>query len=75
MVFGTYFITGLILHAGLFPSMIVDVLKLILPSVPCSGVKEATEAFKIWRQAKENREQMEQERNDKKPAPFKFVKV
>ncbi|XP_046335260.2 histone-lysine N-methyltransferase NSD2-like isoform X2 [Haliotis rufescens] len=39
------------------------------------GVKEATEAFKIWRQAKENREQMEQERNDKKPAPFKFVKA
>lgn len=40
-----------------------------------SGVKEATEAFKLWKAAKMNKEQLEQERNDRKPAPYKFVKV
>ncbi|KAK7109515.1 histone-lysine N-methyltransferase NSD2-like [Littorina saxatilis] len=39
------------------------------------GVKEATEAFKLWKAAKENKEQLEQEKNDRKPAPFKFVKA
>lgn len=38
-------------------------------------MNEATEAFKMWKAAKENKEQIEQERNDRKPAPFKFVKV
>lgn len=40
-----------------------------------TGVKEATEAFKLWKAAKENKEQIEQEKNDRKPAPFKYVKV
>ncbi|KAL8580841.1 hypothetical protein ACOMHN_017345 [Nucella lapillus] len=39
------------------------------------GVKEATEAFKLWKAAKENKEQIEQEKNDRKPAPFKFIKT
>ncbi|XP_076470902.1 histone-lysine N-methyltransferase NSD2-like [Babylonia areolata] len=39
------------------------------------GVKEATEAFKLWKAAKENKEQLEQEKNDRKPAPFKFIKT
>ena len=43
--------------------------------MPVTGVKEATEAFKLWKAAKENKEQIEQEKNDRKPAPFKFVKV
>ncbi|XP_055956003.1 histone-lysine N-methyltransferase NSD2 isoform X2 [Patella vulgata] len=37
------------------------------------GVVEATEAFKIWQAAKENKEQLEKENNAKKPAPYKFV--
>ncbi|PVD31080.1 hypothetical protein C0Q70_10357 [Pomacea canaliculata] len=41
----------------------------------CKGVKEATEAFKLWKAAKMNKEQLEQERNDRKPAPYKFVKA
>lgn len=39
------------------------------------GIKEATEVYKLWKAAKENKEQIENEKNDKKPAPFKFVKV
>lgn len=39
------------------------------------GVKEATEAFKLWTAAKAKKVEQEQERSDKKPAPYKFVKV
>lgn len=39
------------------------------------GVKEATEAFKLWMAAKAKKVEQEQERSDKKPAPFKFIKV
>ncbi|CAL1533797.1 unnamed protein product [Lymnaea stagnalis] len=38
------------------------------------GVKEATEAFKLWTAAKAKKVEQEQERNDKKPAPYKFIK-
>jgi hypothetical protein len=40
-----------------------------------SGITEATELFKVWKTAKQNREQQESAKNDKKPAPFKFVRV
>ena len=40
-----------------------------------SGVKEATEAFRVWQKFKEDREQIETEKNERKPPPFKFVKV
>lgn len=39
------------------------------------GVKEATEAFKLWTAAKAKKVEQEQERYDKKPAPYKFIKV
>ncbi|KAH9519061.1 Histone-lysine N-methyltransferase nsd2 [Bulinus truncatus] len=38
------------------------------------GVNEATEAFKLWTAAKAKKVEQEQERNDKKPAPYKFIK-
>ncbi|XP_059149000.1 histone-lysine N-methyltransferase NSD2-like [Physella acuta] len=38
------------------------------------GVKEATEAFKLWTAAKAKKVEQEQERYDKKPAPYKFIK-
>ncbi|CAE1316000.1 WHSC1 [Acanthosepion pharaonis] len=40
-----------------------------------AGIAEATEAFKLWKTAKENRDQLENEKIGKKPAPFKFVKT
>lgn len=39
------------------------------------GVKEATEAFKLWAAAKAKKIEQEQERNDKKPAPYRYIKV
>ncbi|CAG5130471.1 unnamed protein product, partial [Candidula unifasciata] len=39
------------------------------------GVKEATEAFKLWTAAKAKKIEQEQERNDKKPAPYKYIKA
>ncbi|XP_013395889.1 histone-lysine N-methyltransferase NSD2-like [Lingula anatina] len=39
------------------------------------AVAEATEAFKVWKSYKDTKEQQEIERNDKKPAPFKFIKT
>uniref|UniRef100_A0A2C9JRL9 Histone-lysine N-methyltransferase n=1 Tax=Biomphalaria glabrata TaxID=6526 RepID=A0A2C9JRL9_BIOGL len=38
------------------------------------GVNEATEAFKLWTAAKAKKVEQEQERSDKKPAPYKFIK-
>ncbi|GFO24565.1 histone-lysine N-methyltransferase [Plakobranchus ocellatus] len=38
------------------------------------GVQEATEAFKIWTAVKDKKDVQEQERNDKRPAPYKFIK-
>ncbi|XP_005102412.1 histone-lysine N-methyltransferase NSD2 [Aplysia californica] len=38
------------------------------------GVKEATEAFKLWTAAKAKKVEQEQERSDKKPGPYKIVK-
>jgi hypothetical protein len=32
-------------------------------------------AFKLWRLAKEKKEEQEQEKNDRKPAPYKHIKV
>ncbi|KAK7508605.1 hypothetical protein BaRGS_00000171 [Batillaria attramentaria] len=46
-----------------------------LYKIYCNGVKEATEAFKLWKARKENKEQLEQEKNDRKPAPYKFIKA
>lgn len=40
-----------------------------------TGVTEATEAFKVWKAVKANKEQVEKEKQDRKPAPFKYVKV
>ena len=39
------------------------------------GVDEATQAFKIWKAAKERKEQQKEEKSALKPAPYKFVKV
>ena len=39
------------------------------------GVEEATEAYKVWKEFKANKEQMMIEKSEKKPAPFKYVKV
>ena len=39
------------------------------------AVIEATAAFKIWMQAMESKDQIQQERSDKKPPPYKHIKV
>ena len=39
------------------------------------GVQEATEAFKQWTAVQSKKEEIEQEKSDKKPAPYKHVKV
>ncbi|KAK2154206.1 hypothetical protein NP493_2211g00002 [Ridgeia piscesae] len=39
------------------------------------AVKEATAAFKLWTAAKAQREEQLQERNDRKPAPYRHIKV
>ena len=39
------------------------------------GLVEATVAFKIWKEFKDKKEELEVERLKKKPAPFKMVKV
>ncbi|RUS83107.1 hypothetical protein EGW08_009139 [Elysia chlorotica] len=39
------------------------------------GVQEATEAFKIWTAFKDKKDVQEQERKDKRPAPYKFIKA
>ncbi|GFR98820.1 histone-lysine N-methyltransferase [Elysia marginata] len=38
------------------------------------GVQEATEAFKMWTAFKDKKDVQEQERKDKKPPAFKFIK-
>lgn len=40
-----------------------------------AGIAEATDAFKLWKTAKENRDQLENEKIGKKPAPFRFIKA
>ena len=40
-----------------------------------AGLNEASEAYKVWKTFKDNKEQIEIEKNKKKPAPFKLVKV
>ncbi|CAH1785103.1 unnamed protein product [Owenia fusiformis] len=39
------------------------------------AVNEASAAYKIWKVAKDHKEQKEIEANDKKPAPFKYIKT
>ncbi|XP_052226023.1 histone-lysine N-methyltransferase NSD2-like isoform X2 [Dreissena polymorpha] len=39
------------------------------------GLKEATEAYKVVKEFRENREQLEIAKESKKPAPFKMVKT
>ncbi|XP_041368647.1 histone-lysine N-methyltransferase NSD2-like isoform X2 [Gigantopelta aegis] len=39
------------------------------------GVDEATQAFKIWKAAKERKEQQKEEKSALKPAPYKFIKT
>ncbi|XP_060558862.1 histone-lysine N-methyltransferase NSD2-like, partial [Ruditapes philippinarum] len=39
------------------------------------GLKEAAEAFKVWKEFRENKEQLELAKESKKPAPFKMVKT
>ncbi|XP_033756392.1 histone-lysine N-methyltransferase NSD2-like [Pecten maximus] len=46
-----------------------------LAKVFSNGVKEAMEAYKLWKKAKENKEQIEQQKNDRKPAPYRFIKT
>ncbi|XP_060071280.1 histone-lysine N-methyltransferase NSD2-like [Ylistrum balloti] len=46
-----------------------------LAKVFSNGVKEAMEAYKLWKKAKENKEQIEQQKSDRKPAPYKFIKT
>ncbi|XP_071166810.1 histone-lysine N-methyltransferase NSD2-like isoform X1 [Mytilus edulis] len=46
-----------------------------LAKIFSKGVYEATEAFKVWKAVKANKEQVEKERQDRKPAPFKYVKT
>ena len=50
---------------------------LVSLSIPISltGVVEASERYKVWKTFKDNKEQLEIEKNKKKPAPFKLVKV
>lgn len=45
-----------------------------LAKIFSKGVTEATEAFKVWKAVKANKEQVELEKKDRKPAPFKYVK-
>ena len=39
------------------------------------GVNEAAEAFKLWKSVKDSKQQTLLEKNERRPAPFKFVKV
>jgi hypothetical protein len=47
----------------------------VFTSYPILGLKEAAEAFKVWKEFRENKEQLELAKESKKPAPFKMVKV
>ena len=40
-----------------------------------AAVVEATETFKLWKQAKANKEQQETQKEQKKPPPFRYIKV
>jgi len=46
-----------------------------LAKIYMKGVQEATEAFKLWTLAQSKKEEQEMEKSDKKPAPFKSIKV
>ena len=40
-----------------------------------SAVQEATMAYKLWCKAKEKKEEDDQVKDDRKPAPYKHIKV
>jgi len=40
-----------------------------------TGLQEAAEAFKMWKEFRDNKEQLELQRESKKPPTFKMVKV
>lgn len=53
----------LLLHLGLIKNCIF------------LAVKEAGQAFRIWKEHKENKEHQEVVKSEKKPAPYRFIKV
>lgn len=46
-----------------------------LAKVFSNGVKEAIEAYQLWKKAKENKDKIEQQKSDRKPAPYRFIKT
>ena len=38
-------------------------------------MKEAVTAYAVWREAKNKREEKEQEKSERKPPPYKHIKV